>query len=286
MSDDPRRAELRQYLTTLTSDVRQYAEYQAHTGADFIEIEAVQPTPVVKAQPPRPQRVATPPQPPPQQPARHRPSAQHDPAAQRPQRQSSAAATQSQGEALDQIRADMGECTRCKLSEGRTQIVFGVGHPTADLVIVGEGPGYHEDRTGEPFVGRAGQLLNRMLGSIGLDRRQVYICNVVKCRPPKNRDPEPDELATCSPFMQRQIEALQPKVIMTVGAFAARTVCGMEGSISLIRRDVRSYQGVPVVATYHPAYLLRTPRMKRTTWEDLLKVRQLLRAKDSADVQA
>ena len=193
------------------------------------------------------------------------------------------AAQEDGRETLDDIRTDLGDCTRCGLSADRTQIVFGVGNPDADLVIVGEGPGYHEDRTGEPFVGRAGQLLNRMLQAIDLQRRDVYICNVVKCRPPNNRDPEPPEVAACSPFMHRQLQSIQPRAILTVGSFASRTVLGVDSSVGKLRREVHSVLSIPVVATYHPAYLLRTPRMKRTVWEDLLRVRALLRNEETPE---
>ncbi|TNF24795.1 MAG: uracil-DNA glycosylase [Deltaproteobacteria bacterium] len=181
------------------------------------------------------------------------------------------------GETLEQIRADLGACERCPLHAGRRNIVFGVGSPVAELMLIGEGPGQHEDLTGEPFVGRSGQLLTRMLGAIGLERGEVYIANVVKCRPPGNRDPEPHEVATCSPYLHRQIQAIRPRVIMTLGRFAAQSIVGIEGSLGDLRRELRSYQQIPVVATYHPAYLLRTPAAKRKAWEDLLKVRALLR---------
>jgi DNA polymerase len=152
-----------------------------------------------------------------------------------------------------------------------------VGSETADLVIIGEAPGRDEDLTGEPFVGRSGQLLTRMLAAIGLRRDDAYICNVLKCRPPQNRDPEPDELATCSPFVIRQVQAIEPKVIMTVGRFASKTVLGCEESMGRMRGQTHAWQGFPVVPTYHPAYLLRNPAAKREAWEDLLRVRALLR---------
>lgn len=183
-----------------------------------------------------------------------------------------------QGEAgLKQVRDELGDCQRCRLAKDRKQIVYGVGNPNADLVLVGEAPGQQEDLTGEPFVGRAGQLLTRMLATIGLGRDQVYICNVIKCRPPQNRDPLPDEVGSCSPFLHRQIRAVDPKVIMTLGRFAATTVVGVDGNLGELRKRLGSWNGVPIVPTYHPSYLLRTPHMKRAAWEDLLVVRRLLR---------
>ena len=180
-------------------------------------------------------------------------------------------------ENLEKIRSDLGPCTRCALHAGRTHLVFGVGSPTADLVVVGEAPGRDEDLTGEPFVGRSGQLLTRMLSAIGLERRSAYICNVLKCRPPRNRDPAPDEIATCSPFLVRQIEAIGPKVIMTMGRFASQTILELDESMGRMRGRVHTWRGFPVVATYHPAYLLRNPRAKAAAWEDLLRARALVR---------
>lgn len=173
---------------------------------------------------------------------------------------------------LVQIREDLGDCQRCKLAGGRTQIVFGVGHPEADLVFVGEGPGAEEDRQGEPFVGAAGQLLTRMIVAMGFDRQDVYICNVVKCRPPDNRPPEPDEVAACEPFLQRQLAAVRPRIIVALGKSAAAALLKTKASISSYRGRFHSYQGIPLMPTYHPAYLLRNPSAKREVWEDLQKV--------------
>ncbi len=172
-------------------------------------------------------------------------------------------------ETLKEIQTDLGDCTRCRLCEGRKNIVFGVGNPNADLVIVGEAPGRDEDIQGEPFVGRAGQLLTRMLAAIGLRREDVYICNVIKCRPPENRNPLPDEVASCEPFLVRQIRSLRPKVILAMGKFAAQTLLNTEERISGLRGRFREYQGVPVMPTFHPAYLLRNPAMKREVWKDM-----------------
>ncbi len=176
---------------------------------------------------------------------------------------------------LKQIREEIGECTRCRLHAGRTHLVFGVGDPEARLMFVGEGPGADEDAQGEPFVGRAGQKLNEMIRAIGLERRAVYIANVVKCRPPENRPPQPDEVATCSPFLFAQIEAVRPRVIVTLGAPAAHTLLGTKLGIKRIRGTWQSYRGIPVMPTFHPAFLLRayTPENRRLVWEDLKAAR-------------
>jgi DNA polymerase len=172
---------------------------------------------------------------------------------------------------LEEIRAEIGDCTRCKLCTGRTRIVFGVGNPSAGMMFVGEGPGADEDAQGEPFVGRAGQKLNEMIRAIGLERKDVYIANVVKCRPPENRTPEPDEVATCSPFLFAQIEAVNPKVLVALGAPAARTLLGTRVGITQLRGNWGSFRGIPVMPTFHPAYLLRayTVENRRSVFEDL-----------------
>lgn len=171
---------------------------------------------------------------------------------------------------LDAVRADLGECTRCKLSAGRTHIVFGVGSHEAPLVFVGEAPGAEEDRRGEPFVGEAGQLLDRMIAAMGWRRQDVYIANVIKCRPPGNRDPEPDEIAACEPFLRRQLAAIRPRLLVALGKFAAQWLCGKPGApISALRGRFHEYHGIPVMPTFHPAFLLRQPTQKRVVWEDL-----------------
>jgi uracil-DNA glycosylase len=180
-------------------------------------------------------------------------------------------------EVLVAIRADIGDCTRCKLHRmGRTQVVFGVGNPDADLMFVGEAPGGDEDAQGIPFVGRAGQLLTKIIEAIGLRRDEVYIANVIKCRPPGNRNPEPDEVATCEPFLFRQIDAIAPKVIVALGTFAAKTLLQTTDPISRLRGRVFEYRGAKLVPTFHPAFLLRSPDRKRDVWEDMKKVRALL----------
>ena len=183
---------------------------------------------------------------------------------------------------LTEIRADIGDCTRCKLHKlGRSQIVFGVGNPKAELMFVGEAPGRDEDIQGEPFVGRAGQLLTKIIEAIGLERQDVYIANVIKCRPPENRNPEPDEVASCEPFLFRQIDAIKPRVIVALGTFAAQSLLKTNLSISRLRGRPHEYRGAQLIATFHPAFLLRSPERKRDTWEDMKKVRALLRGEDA-----
>jgi len=183
----------------------------------------------------------------------------------------------SPAEALTATRADLGDCTRCKLhKQGRKQIVFGVGSPTADLMFVGEAPGADEDFQGIPFVGRAGQLLTKMIEAMGFTRDDVYIANVIKCRPPENRNPEPDEIDSCEPFLLRQIAAIEPKVIVALGSFAAKTLLKTQSPISRLRGRVYDYQGAKLVPTFHPSYLLRSPGQKREAWEDLKLALSLL----------
>ncbi len=182
-----------------------------------------------------------------------------------------------ENDTLDRIRADIGpDCTRCKLHKARTNIVFGVGNPKAELVFVGEGPGRDEDAQGEPFVGRAGKLLTQMIEAMGLRREDVYICNVVKCRPPENRLPEKDEIATCSPFLLRQLGCIQPKVICALGSCSAQTLLQTTQGISRFRGEWFDLLGAKFIATYHPAYLLRNPAAKGEVWKDLQKVMAVL----------
>jgi DNA polymerase len=185
--------------------------------------------------------------------------------------------------ALKLIREDIGDCTRCKLSQqGRKQIVFGVGDPRAELMFVGEAPGADEDQQGEPFVGRAGQLLNNMIKAMGISREQVYIANVVKCRPPSNRTPERDECDTCSPFLMRQIAVVQPKVIVALGAVAAKNLLAVQSSLGDLRGRWFEYRGCKLAVTYHPAFLLRDPRQKAEAWKDLQMVMKELGLKPAA----
>lgn len=173
---------------------------------------------------------------------------------------------------LSLVRADLGDCTRCKLSAGRKNLVYGVGNPDAHLVFVGEGPGADEDEQGEPFVGKAGQLLNKMIEAMGYRRQDVYICNVVKCRPPGNRNPEPDEIAACEPFLKKQLGAIRPRMIVALGKFAAQCLLRDDTPISRLRGNFRSYEGIQLMPTFHPAYLLRDPSKKKEAWEDLKAV--------------
>jgi uracil-DNA glycosylase len=181
---------------------------------------------------------------------------------------------------LDSIKSDIGPaCTRCKLCTlGRSQVVFGVGNPKARLMFVGEAPGEDEDKKGEPFVGRAGQLLTKIIEAIGLTREQVYIANVIKCRPPNNRNPEADEVAECEPFLFRQIDVIQPKVIVPLGKFAAQSLLRTMEPITRLRGRQFEYRGAVLIPTFHPAYLLRNPSSKREVWEDMKKVRAILQS--------
>ncbi|MBZ5646314.1 MAG: uracil-DNA glycosylase [Acidobacteriia bacterium] len=184
---------------------------------------------------------------------------------------------QDPAEALRIIREDLGDCTRCVLhKQGRKQIVFGVGNPRAELMFVGEGPGADEDEQGEPFVGRAGQLLNKMITAMGLRREDVYIANVVKCRPPGNRTPEREECDTCSPFLMRQIDAIKPKAIVALGAVAAKNLLGLNDSMANLRGRMYDFRGAMLAVTYHPAFLLRDPRQKGEAWKDLQMVMRQL----------
>jgi uracil-DNA glycosylase len=176
-------------------------------------------------------------------------------------------------QALRVIREDIGDCTRCKLSQqGRKQIVFGVGNPRADLMFIGEAPGADEDIKGEPFVGRAGQLLTNMIKAMGVTREDVYIANIIKCRPPGNRQPERDECETCSPFLMRQIEVIKPKAIVALGAVAAKTLLAVSAPMAELRGRWFDFKGTKLAVTYHPAFLLRDPRQKKETWKDLQMV--------------
>jgi DNA polymerase len=178
---------------------------------------------------------------------------------------------------LAAVRAELGDCQRCKLAGGRKTLVFGVGNPRAQLVFVGEGPGADEDEQGEPFVGKAGQLLNKMIEAMGYRREEVYICNVVKCRPPGNRNPEPDEIAACEPFLKQQLAAIGPRMIVTLGKFAAQCLLRDDTPITRLRGRFRTYEGIPLMPTFHPAFLLRDPSRKKETWEDLKAVMQELK---------
>lgn len=179
---------------------------------------------------------------------------------------------------LKEIRTELGDCKRCKLARGRKNIVFGDGSSRAALLFIGEGPGEEEDLQGLPFVGAAGGLLNKLLGKLGLNREEVYIANVVKCRPPENRNPEPDETGQCLPFLLRQIEAIRPKVIVTLGKVATQALLETQAPITQLRGKWRKYRQTPVMPTFHPSYLLRFPRERHKTWEDMQQVMEYLAA--------
>ena len=181
------------------------------------------------------------------------------------------------GRLLQALRQEIGDCQRCRLHQSRTTLVFGDGSPATRLVFVGEAPGYDEDQQGMPFVGRAGRLLDRMIAAMGMQRSEVYICNVVKCRPPQNRNPSADEVAACSPFLFRQIEAIRPRVVCLLGNYATQTLLQTTLNISQLRGKDRYWRGIPVVATFHPAYLLRNPAQKASVWSDLKRVLELLK---------
>lgn len=185
------------------------------------------------------------------------------------------AAAPAMSDVFDAFRSEVLACTRCRLSKGRTTVVFGEGDRHADLMVVGEAPGFEEDRSGRPFVGPAGQLLDKMLLAIGFQRADVFICNILKCRPPNNRDPLPDEVASCRPYLRRQVELVEPKAIGALGRFAAQTILGLQTSLGRMRGATHEFMGIPVVVTYHPAALLRNQGWKRAAWEDLQQLRRV-----------
>jgi uracil-DNA glycosylase len=183
----------------------------------------------------------------------------------------------SGSDTLEGVRDRLGDCQRCLLHRTRHRLVFGEGNPRAELVFVGEAPGADEDTQGRPFVGSAGQLLTKIISAMGLQRENVYICNILKCRPPDNRNPQPDEIAACEPFLIRQLQAIRPRVICALGTFAARTLLKSEAPISVLRGRFHAYQGIPLMPTYHPAYLLRNPGAKKQVWDDIQMVMKALR---------
>jgi len=248
-------------LAALVADLRAALEHARLRGAWAEELEPRAPVPPGPAEPPAPAPRPAP-----------APTAWTTLAA--TARREAEQRMQVGAEALRRIREDLGDCRRCQLCTGRSHIVFGTGSPEADLVVVGEAPGFHEDRLGEPFVGAAGQMLDRMLENVlGLSRTEVYICNIIKCRPPQNRNPLPDEVDACLPFLQRQIDALRPKVLLVLGTVAFKTLFETSQGIMRARGIWREYNGVPAMPTLHPAYLLRQPQDKRKVFEDLQVVR-------------
>jgi uracil-DNA glycosylase family 4 len=186
------------------------------------------------------------------------------------------AAARPKREALESLRAEIGDCRRCPLHKGRKNLVFGNGNPEAELVFVGEAPGRDEDLQGEAFVGSAGQLLTKIINAMGLKRETVFICNVIKCRPPGNRDPLPSEIEKCEPFLEAQLDIIRPRVICALGSFAARTLLRTEERISQLRGRTREYRGIPLIPTFHPSYLLRNPEAKRDVWMDVQKIMEIL----------
>ncbi len=181
-----------------------------------------------------------------------------------------------QRSSLEEIRREIGNCRKCKLHRTRQTIVFGEGNPQARLMVIGEGPGYDEDVQGRPFVGKAGQLLTKILQSIGVARNEVYIANIIKCRPPQNRNPEPDEIESCFPFLLKQIEAVQPKIICALGTFSAQTLLRTDAKITALRGKAYHFSNIRIFPTYHPAYLLRNPEKKREVWEDMQRIAKAL----------
>ena len=188
----------------------------------------------------------------------------------------------SEAPTLEEIRKELGDCKRCKLHRTRTTIVFGEGNKNAKLMFIGEGPGYEEDVQGRPFVGRAGQLLTKIIQSMHLQREEVYIANIIKCRPPQNRNPEPDEINSCNPFLMNQIHAIQPKIICALGTFSAQTLLKTDTKITALRGKFHEMAGIRVFPTYHPAYLLRNPERKREVWEDMKQISQWMKENDES----
>jgi uracil-DNA glycosylase family 4 len=185
--------------------------------------------------------------------------------------------TQPEIPTLADVRKELGDCKRCKLHRTRKTIVFGEGNQEAALMFIGEGPGYDEDVQGRPFVGKAGQLLTKIIESINLSREEVYIANIIKCRPPQNRNPEPDEIESCNPFLMKQIRVIQPKIICALGTFSAQTLLKTDTKITALRGKLYDLEGIKVIPTYHPAFLLRNPDRKKEVWEDMKKIEELLK---------
>ncbi|MGO8988986.1 MAG: uracil-DNA glycosylase [bacterium] len=188
-------------------------------------------------------------------------------------------ATRTEILTLAEVRKELGDCKRCKLHRARRTIVFGEGNEKSSLMVIGEGPGYDEDVQGRPFVGKAGQLLTKILQSINLPREEVYITNIIKCRPPQNRNPEPDEIQSCNPFLMKQIAVIQPRIICALGAFSAQTLLKTDTKITALRGKLFDLEGIKVIPTYHPAFLLRNPERKREVWEDMKKIAELIQTR-------
>ncbi|MHB8874220.1 MAG: uracil-DNA glycosylase [Myxococcaceae bacterium] len=271
MADQPSR---RQELAAIAASLRGHLAWQeAESGRSILRPIGAKPA-AAPADPPRPRT-----QPPKAQGIPARAVAPPPPAAAPAAAPVAAAAPapyQPKAVTLDELRQEHLDCQRCKLCQGRSNLVFGTGSPLAEVVFVGEAPGEEEDKQGVPFVGKAGQLLTKMIEAMGYRRDEVYICNVVKCRPPGNRNPEADEIAACEPFLKAQLRMIHPKVIVALGKFAAQTLLRDSTAISKMRGHWREYEGVALMPTFHPAYLLRSPAEKKLAWGDLLKVMALL----------
>ena len=266
MDHDPR-----QQLSSLVSAIGEHLRWRRRHGVGWVSEAA---SPRYGKEPPPPQEAPALQPAPTQEPVRaqEQPGVQESPAPQeRPAPPEKSAPARPAGD-LQQVRRDLGDCKRCRLWRGRTNLVFGQGDPSASLMFIGEAPGYEEDKRSEAFVGAAGQLLTKMIKGMGLEREEVYIANIIKCRPPRNRDPAPDEIAACEVYLKQQIDAISPAMIVTLGAFAARTLLQCETGITRLRGRFHAYHGVPLMPTFHPAYLLRNPEAKRPTWDDLKMV--------------
>jgi len=251
--------EIQKELLDIVTQVRTHLEYQKALGVTVVESPAV-PAPAASVVP---QSVI-------------KPIKASEPVPQKPEKKEVVAIAQAPRHlsgTLAAVREELGECTRCKLSKGRNAIVFGEGSPEAKLVFIGEGPGKEEDQQGRPFVGAAGQLLTDIIvKGMQLKREDVYICNIVKCRPPENRNPEPDEIEACEPFLIKQLQAIRPQFIVALGNVAVKTLLKTKTGITSLRGTWQTYQGIPLMPTFHPAYLLRTPGDKKLVWEDIKKV--------------
>lgn len=264
MTQDPR-----DELAALTADLREWLTWTSDSGASFIEMSA---GPRPASAPQGGQPIGASPVPraavsPPTGPARE---------VERPVAADSPSTSGKTGETLKQIRRDLGACERCRLSGARTHIVFGVGPEAADVCVIGEAPGRNEDLTGEPLVGRPGKLFSRMLAAINLSRDKVYLTDVVKCRPAKGASVQPEEIAACTPFLERQVRTVAPKLIITLGEVAARHVTGSQETLSALRQGSHQFRGIPLVLMDRPADLLKDPKLKREAWADLKRVRALL----------
>ncbi len=290
---DPSTEALREELAELTAALRAHVEWQAETGASGLpagplpdELRALLDRPAISSPEVSPAPASTPvaaPAPPPARAVEQPPARAVEQPAARPHQPSPPRRATEPSSGPDErvtrlalLAEEARSCTKCRLHTKRKQAVFARGNPFAELCFVGEGPGADEDAQGEPFVGKAGQLLDRMIAAMGYQRDEVYICNIVKCRPPENRKPEPDEMAACSPFAVQQIGLVKPKALVALGATAVQAMMGTTEGITRLRGRMKMYKGIPMMPTFHPAYLLRNPDAKREVWADLQEVMKLL----------